>query len=432
MKKIIQFLQSKSAALFTAQSIRLIFTLCLSFGFGRSIDDAEFLTNFEWMVLMLYTSSFFWLNALANTFFPMASTQTQQKRFFSLFGATTLLLTLVATVIVAIILGASDGFLSINYYYLGFFLFHTYNSVADYVLIFEKKSALYYTQLLIYYGLLISILFQFVILHQQLDMVFPMLFLVATVRGLFLIVYNFRFYNLEYIKSQAKEYLKSIIYLGGSYLVGGSRMYIDSYFIKPWFGGINFLSYQYGGREFPLSHISSVAISQNHSGEVAKLGVEGFKNTGAARLKKDTRLYIISMFTVSAMAMLVSDMVFGFLLKDKFPLAAQLFDIMLLLVICRSIYSQTIMLGLKENKAYFRTSIGEFAVNILFNIIGGLIFGIHGIVVSTFIAYLFEKLYFAYYLNKKFGIKLKDYLPIPLFIFASLGLISILLLKNLW
>ena len=92
---------------------------------------------------------------------------------------------------------------------------------------------------------------------------------------------------------------------------------------------------------------------------------------------------------------------------------------------------QTILNGLKITKPIMYAAFFELVVNVALSLILVQFFGIAGIAIATFIAYLFEKIYLAIIVKTKLNIAVSDYIPVNIYAFYSAGVIVIFIFAEI-
>ena len=114
-----------------------------------------------------------------------------------------------------------------------------------------------------------------------------------------------------------------------------------------------------------------------------------------------------------------------------FQESATIFNIYLLLIVSRLMSPQTILNGLKISKPIMLASLFELIVNVTFSLVFVQFWGIAGIAMATFIAYLFEKIYLAAEVKQRLSIPLSAYLPKRIFLIYSAGIVVIFIFAEL-
>lgn len=213
--------------------------------------------------------------------------------------------------------------------------------------------------------------------------------------------------------------------LTGYALMGGLALAFDGWLVHYLYGdGEDFAIYKYGSRELPLSLAMAAALSN----AMIPLISESLNQSLKVLKMRSTRLMHL-LFPVSIALLLGSNWLFDFLYGPRFSEAILIFDIMLLLVISRLVFPQTLLVAMKDNGYLFKVSIFEFIVNVLGSIILVIYFGIPGIVMASILAYGIEKLIYVFYLNQKHGIPFGRFTNVRVWSIYSLSLVGVFILK---
>lgn len=86
---------------------------------------------------------------------------------------------------------------------------------------------------------------------------------------------------------------------------------------------------------------------------------------------------------------------------------------------------QTILNGLKLTREIVKASFFELILNVSLSLLFVQYWGIAGIALATFVAYLFEKIYLILMVKRKLNIRLTDYHPVRYFVIYSFVILLI-------
>lgn len=213
--------------------------------------------------------------------------------------------------------------------------------------------------------------------------------------------------------------------LTGYALMGGLALAFDGWLVHYLYGdGEDFAIYKYGSRELPLSLAMAAALSN----AMIPLISESLNQSLKVLKMRSTRLMHL-LFPVSILLLLGSNWLFDFLYGPRFTEAIIIFDIMLLLVISRLVFPQTLLVALKDNAYLFKVSIFEFVINVVGSIVLVIYFGIPGIVMASILAYGFEKLIYVIYLRRKHSVPFGRFTNVRVWGLYSLILVGVFILK---
>lgn len=214
-----------------------------------------------------------------------------------------------------------------------------------------------------------------------------------------------------------------------SAFIAGSIPYIDGLLVASNYDDSVFAIFRYGARELPISVLLANAFSN------AMIPViSSSKNNLLAPLKeiKTKSLQLMHViFPISIVLLVSSPFLFYHLFNPFFIKGAGVFNVMLLLTIPRMIFPQTILIAQRKNQYTLIASIIEWFTKLFFSLWLINVFGIMGIALATFIAFVVEKLVLMYFVHKIFSIKPSMYIPVNWLIFYSLILILVFLIVEL-
>ncbi|MEM7104121.1 MAG: polysaccharide biosynthesis C-terminal domain-containing protein [Bacteroidota bacterium] len=202
-------------------------------------------------------------------------------------------------------------------------------------------------------------------------------------------------------------------------IVAGGAEYIDGVIVHRFFDKDTFAIFRYGAREFPLALALSTAFSAALIPEITK-NLE----KGMAEIKTRSRRLMHLLYPISIVLMLSSPFLFPVVFNPEFADSAIIFNIYLLVLICRLLFPQTIIIGLKKTDIILWVSIFELAVNVILSLIFVQIWGLPGIALATLIAFAIDKIVLVVYNKVKFDIPVKKYLDFRLYGIYSIFLIA--------
>lgn len=181
---------------------------------------------------------------------------------------------------------------------------------------------------------------------------------------------------------------------------------VDYFLVQYYYGDERiFATFRMGNKEIPLLWAVIVAFSQ---AMITSLQT----NNSFDRLKKGAAFYIQLVFPICIALMLGSRPLFKYVFSADYVVSASYFDCLLLLAIPRLLFSHTVVLAKKETRLVRRTAIWEFIINVGLSILLlQMGFGIMGIICATVVAYLFEKLVYVVFLERKYHLSFATYMP---------------------
>lgn len=179
-----------------------------------------------------------------------------------------------------------------------------------------------------------------------------------------------------------------------------------------------FAIFRYGAREVPLMLAMTGAL-----GTAMVPLIAGQLTNGLAQLRRKSRQLFHVLFPLSIGLMLSSKWIFPWLFNEAFSESVVIFNIFLLVVISRLIFSRTVLVGLQDNRVILLISILELIVNVGLSwwLVHQL--GLVGIAWGAVAAITFEKILIAGYVYYRYGIGLSKYTDLRWLIGYSLLLL---------
>lgn len=245
-------------------------------------------------------------------------------------------------------------------------------------------------------------------------------------RFLWLIYLIFKYSEIKLSWPFLKEFTILSLPLVLSLLLSGSAQYIDGFLVSYKYDEATLAIFRYGARELPFIVLMLDAfgnvITSKFSNPVNRTSALHELKTGTARLMH-------WMFPLAIIFVLTSKFLFPIVFNKYFEESALIFNIYILIVITRFLFTRVILIGIKDTKPIFFASLMEIIINITLSIILINVMGIAGVAIGTIVSFLFEKFYLMIYLKIKHKITPDNYINLRVFSFYSLALISAFLVS---
>lgn len=382
--------------------------------------------NYEAILFTAGMVSFFWINGLIRSFLSLMKPSEDKKSEFFTFFVTIL------TINIFIIINLTVVFFSFNlqlkginsnylFYSLIIFLFFQNPSyLIEYIYLVTKKvkNILYYGT--ISYFFQISIIFFTTFISKNINYTIIALIFSSFFRFCWLIVVLKKHANFQLNKPFFYKHIKNATPLILSTLISGSAQYIDGLIIMSKYNAATFAVFRYGAKELPLTTLLANSFAMGILPEFNKYGV---KET-LRKIKNYTRKIMHVLFPLTIFLIMISKWLYPLIFNQDFAPSAVIFNIYLLLIISQLLFCQTIFNGLKKNKYIFYISIIELVINVTLSLIFIRFWGIEGVAYATVVAFICERLALMVILKQKFHIKLSHFLPIKLYSFYTIVLIT--------
>jgi len=204
-------------------------------------------------------------------------------------------------------------------------------------------------------------------------------------------------------------------------LLGGLAQTFDGWLVNYAFEGdrSQFAIWRYGARELPFS---LAMVGAFNTAFLPILSED--RDAGLAQMKRQSRWLFHLLFPVTMILLLTSRWWFPWLFSEDFAASVPVFNLFMLIVISRLIFSRTILMALQANTAILYISGVELLINIglSFALVGPM--GLSGIALATVIAFTFEKIMLILLLYRRFGVGLSRYADGRLLLLYSLGVLG--------
>lgn len=416
------------------QLVRYSTLILIGVVFTKTALTQTSIGEYETFLFIAGAVSFFWLNGLLKALLPLSAQNKKEKtnifsafvtiQIFSLLAA--LFLFVLQPVFSNILLNGKD--IPELWLLLVFIIIGVPANLTEYYYLIKKRNK----SIIIYAVLSFLIQFLLVVLPPVLGcgikVAFIGLIISSVLRYFWLWIVFISNSEINFSLVFVKEHLK----LGGPLVVAtflsGSAQFIDGFIVTAKFNEETFAVFRYGARELPLAMLLANALSSAMLPDFANP-----KNMKAnlAKLKKSVSKLMRFLFPLTAVLLLVSHPVFPVIFNAKFTESATIFNIYLLLVISRLVMPQTILNGLKISRPIMFASFFELILNVSLSLVFVQFFGIAGIAMATFLAYLFEKIYLSIVVRRKLNIRVAEYLSVQNYLMYSFGIVVLFVLTEL-
>lgn len=312
--------------------------------------------------------------------------------------------------------------------FLIFILFNWPTYLLENFYLLQKKALpIVYFGLFAFSGQVIAIILP-LILGFTLTESFKALILLAILKHFWLLLFVRKNGTAKFCIAELKDWFVLALPLIGYALLGGLNFAFDQWIVNYFYNGDEekFAIFRYGARELPLA----LALASAFSTAMLPVLASDLKN-GLVTIKKRSRNLFHLLFGLSIILMLSSWWFFPLVFTAAFKDSVIIFNIYLLIVISRLIFSRTILMGLKDNVAVLWISIIELIFNIVLSFILIPIWGLPGTAMATVFAYMLEKLLISLYLYRKYNIPVQAYTDLRWYVGYSLALVICFLIVSM-
>jgi O-antigen/teichoic acid export membrane protein len=398
---------------------------------AQSMLSLEQIGKLEWLFYTGYIGTFFWSNGLLQSSLRSSPDETSSQReeiLWNIFRSKAFL-SLAWAACMLLLYPFFRGDLQIGFeVYICFVVWIVGNVFSAFLPFLFYRMHQYKSLMLfniLYFTIYVGIFSFFMVQGSGLDTLlislgfFGAILIAGTTKAAFSIK------TASFKSSGITSAILTALPLIGYALMAGLAVVTDGWLVKIWSDDEEvFAIFRYGARELPLSLAASVALS----GAVIPL-ISHSAESGLAQLKKRALSWMHILFPVSIALVIFSTLLFDWFYGERFIDSVILFDVMLLLVVSRLIFPQSILLAKGEYNLIFKVSILEIILNVVLSISLLYYFGLAGIVAGTVIAYLFEKIIMITIIRKRYQIALRSYHSIGWHLLYSILLSFVLLCK---
>jgi len=382
---------------------------------GASTGSIAIYETFLWLTGMF---SFFWIAGTINAMLSIKK-DFDEAEVFSNTALMILWQSVIAVQLLVVFQLFNNGNGIITSMAAGYLLFNTVSFLNEYIYFIKAERK----PLLMYAGVtsLLQIAFTIIpfLLTGEILWAVSGLTILAIAKLFWLIILLRKHAIFRFSKVYVASLIKVSIPITAGIFASGFAEYVDGFLVKYYYDDNAFAIFRYGARELPFALILANSLSTAMIVPIA-LNI----TTGIDELKRKVAQLARFIFPVSIVLMLSSKWLFVYFYNESYLQSAVIFNVMLLLVIPRLLFPQTILTALRMNKYTLISALLEIVINVVASILLMQQFGLVGIAYGTLIAFTFDKLFLIAVVYIKQQISPTSYTHSTLFLFGSLGLIG--------
>ena len=398
--------------------------LLVSILLAKSMLSQGAIGHFEMLLFIGSSLTYFWVNSLNQALLSMYPGEEIRDQKQLLFNAYSLFCFLGLVVFVLLwqfgsgisALLVNEEFLPHLFWYALFLLIDlpTFLIAQIYLLIKKVKPIMWFSAFsALFYVLAILVP---VFLGEGLELSFKCLIGLALAKHLWMLLILRRGDSWRLNPQLMKRYIVLALPLMAFALLSGLTTMFDNWLVG-WFyqDEATFAIFRFGARELPVVTAMTAAFSSALIPEVAT-----DLNNALSMIKvKSVKLFHL-LFPLSAILILTSYFWFPLVFNPSFQASAAIFNVYLLVLISRIIFTHTIMIGLKETRPVLVISVLEVSLNVILSFWLVHLWGMPGIAMATVIAFLVEKILTAVFLYRRYGLRPDQYLNLKWYGFYCL------------
>lgn len=377
---------------------------------------------YETLLFISGALSFFWLQGLIQSFLPLykSRNKTEGEKSSDIFNAflLTLFFSLIAFVFV---LGCKnyivrytgntgiDPYLNVFAFYI---LLSGPASLIEYIYLLKEKPVMIIRYGIISFVLQLILVALPVILGKGLEWSIYGLIFISVIRIVWLFVIIGRYSAFKVSMEFIKEHFSIGYPLILGALLSGSAQYIDDFLVSHYFDSSNFAIYKYGAKQFPLV----VLLANAFSNAMVPVFASEELSVAMLQIRQRSAKLMHFLFPATIVLLLTSKWLYPVIFNAHFLPSADIFNILLLLIISYMIFPQTILIGLKKTKFILVASTLELLLHIGLSLILLKYFDIAGIAIATVCAFLFEKIILMYFTSVSLKINPLQFIPLKQYV----------------
>lgn len=399
---------------------------------ARFVPDLALIKSYEQLLLISSSISFFYVSGLGQAVIPFYEKQTiagKDTLFISMFY-----LLLIGGILSATALSCYAFYFEKNSLstYTLFAIFTAFNvpsfAVENYFLAHKQQVSLF-TWGIVIFSLQILCFLVPLLIFSSLNLGIIGLISVAFCK----LIYTCYRLKVFVLNTKLKNQILSLLSYSWpvvlTFVIGGSSLYVHAFIVEYFLTPKEFVLYRYGAREFPLFLIIANSFSLIYSAKISKSTGQDKLEETLLNFKLKTKKVLHQLFPLAIGLMISSSYLFKLFYSDLYFKAFLVFNVLLLLLLSRTLFPQTILFGLGKTKQFMYASLLELIIGTSLSLVMVENHRLIGVSIALVIAFLFEKLFLiatCYYYNTAFF----KYFPWKTYLFYATLLTGTFLVAN--
>jgi O-antigen/teichoic acid export membrane protein len=410
------------------QVLRVATTILAGVALAKSGLSTTEIGNFETLLYIGTTASFFWINGLLMGIAPtFASTPDERKKtfistiFWIFCGISALLfgtLSLFSVQIVPLLSGEPQ--LPHFHLFCAYLLLHLPSfPVEYYYLLWKQPRAVLAWGLLSFGGHLLCICLPLA-LGWPFEYVFYGLILLALGRLGWTMLLALSHPGRWWDWHTAQRYLRFAWPLVLSGVVGNLMLLWDNWLVSNASAGTaDFAIYRYGARELPISLPLCTALGA----ALVPLLTEDL-SAGLAELKRRSTWLMHLLFPLTVVLLFSADWLYPSVFNPDFAPSAPVFKVFLLIVASRILLPGSVLLALHDARFFLKITLLELVVRVVLTTWFMAQYGLTGVAWGVALSFWVEKIALAWRLRHKHGVAMADWIDLRWYTFYLLLLFA--------
>lgn len=370
--------------------------------------------NYEILLYIGTTLTFFWVNGLLMGMPPVYSSLNNEDRKAFIFNNFIVFCGISAALFLLLFFGEKfatpllTGQKEVPHFRLfcWYLLFHLPSFPVEYIYLLREKPRHIAGWGAATFGLHVAALYLPVKMGYGLQGGFSALLVLSVLKFLWTAGLVLRTGAVRWRGDLVRQYLKFSAPLTLNVLVGNFVILFDAWLVGWYFRDeATFAVFRYGSREFPLATALATALG---TAMIPRLTAE--LTAALPELKTRTRRLMHLLFPMTIALLFLSTPLFPLIFNPDFAASAPLFNIYLLITASRVLLPNAIVLAKGTPKAIFWVGIFELSVKIVLGFLFIHWWGLPGVAWSAVLAFWVEKAGLMWFLERKHGIRTREWL----------------------
>jgi hypothetical protein len=411
------------------QALRQLANITVGILLAKSMLALEEIGMFEQLLFIGYVLTYFLSNGLAQAFlteYPRlakgdAKSFLDQVYQIHLTIAIVLLLVLfVGEIAVKTILVSNPG-LSYYTYFSLYLVIYFPAQLWPYFLLVRGKTADIFWASIVHFILYVGAMGILPFVLGQFDLSFKLLIGISVLSHFYFLVISRPALKLRL--RLPRVYVRKASQLTLYAALGGFAIAFDGWLVNWQYQSEEiFAQFRYGARELPIVAGLAAAV-----GTAALPMLSRNLQSGLAGLKRESLQLFQVIIPLGCVLALTSNWFFPLIFRNDFAASAPIFNVMILVLLSKFVYPQTVLMALDDASVLNFTGFIELILNVGLSIVLMQVWGVLGIVAATVAAYIFEKIALIVYLYRIHKIQPNQYIPWQsLFVLSGLLLLCVL------
>lgn len=418
-----------------SQILRYLASMLLSVIIARSALSVEIIGQYELTIFLIVAATTFWSTGIKNTLLSRFSSLSPDDRRKEMQAVLLLLLILsaITAILVYVIFGHLNFMNAGNQTWPSFILissllfFSVPCLITENVLYLDGKLKQLKWYAIWSQGGLIALFSTIALIHPTLNSFLWILLIWNIVKCIYLIISVIP----SAIGLPGKRSIINLLLFSGPLILqaflGQLMDLTDGFMVSHFFSDAEFAIYRYGARELPFAAMLFSSLS------AAFIPLYHLEASALFLLKEKATLWMHRLYIPAMILMVISPFLFKWVYGAAFQASAIVFNLYLLILLSRVFLPQVVNFALHQHRILLVASCSEIAVNIILSLWWLRIWGLHGLVAATVVAYAFEKIILIVYNFRVNRIPVSSYIDLRWYIAYAglfLTLISLTLIWN--